>query len=382
MKPHSGIFAVVVTIALVFIMGAWQTAEGKPRLKKSLFGKTADGTDVYLYTLTNKRGAEVSITTYGARVVTLKVPDRNGKIGDVVLGYDNLDGYMKDTAYFGSVPGRYANRIAHGKFTLDGKTYTLPLNDGPNSLHGGTKGFDKRVWSARDVSTPAADALELTYLSKDGEEGYPGNLTAHVTYTLTQNNELRIEYSATTDKDTVVNLTNHSYFNLAGEGNGDILDEIMMINADKFTPIDSTFIPTGEIQNVAGTPFDFRKPTPIGARINDDNEQLKFGRGYDHNFVLNRDDKKGLVLAARVYDKKTGRELEVWTTQPGVQFYSGNFLDGSIHGKGGVAYGHRFGFCLETQHYPDSPNRPNFPSTELNPGQRYHEVTVFKFLTR
>ena len=273
MKPHSGIFAVVVSMVLVFIMGAWQTAEGKPRLKKSLFGKTADGADVYLYTLTNKLGAEVSITTYGARVVTLKVPDRNGKMGDVVLGYDNLDGYMKDTAYFGSVPGRYANRIAHGKFTLDGKTYTLPLNDGPNSLHGGTKGFDKRVWSARDVSTPAADALELTYLSKDGEEGYPGNLTAHVTYTLTQNNELRIEYSATTDKDTVVNLTNHSYFNLAGEGNGDILDEVMMINADKFTPIDSTFIPTGEIQNVAGTPIDFRKPTPIGARINDDNEQ-------------------------------------------------------------------------------------------------------------
>ena len=382
MKLHSGFFAVVVSMALVFVMGALQTADGKPRIKKSLFGKTADGTDVYLYTLTNKRGAEVSITTYGARVVTLKVPDRDGKIGDVVLGYDNLDGYLKDTAYFGAVPGRYANRIAHGKFVLDGKTYSLPLNDGPNSLHGGTQGFDKRVWSAKDVSTPAAEALELTYLSRDGEEGYPGNLTAHVTYTLTENNELRIEYSATTDKDTIVNLTNHSYFNLAGEGNGDILDEVLMINADNITPIDSTFIPTGEIQSVAGTPFDFRKPTPIGARINDDNEQLKFGRGYDHNFVLNRDDKKGLLLAARVYDKKSGRELEVWTTQPGVQFYSGNFLDGSIHGKGGVAYGHRFGFCLETQHYPDSPNHPNFPSTELKPGQRYHGVTVFKFLTR
>ena len=380
MKYHSGILAVFVGIAIIFVMGAWQTAEGKPRIKKSLFGKTPDGAEVYLYTLTNKRGAEVSIMTYGARVVSLKMPDRNGKIGDIVLGYDNLDGYLKDTAFFGAIAGRYANRIAHGKFSLDGKTYTLPLNDGPNSLHGGTQGFDKRVWTAKDVSTPAAEALELTYLSKNGEEGYPGNLTSHVTYTLTENDELRIDYSATTDKDTILNLTNHSYFNLAGEGNGDILDEEMMINADQFTPIDATFIPTGKLENVAGTPFDFRKPTPIGARIDQDNEQLKFGKGYDHNFVLNRDGKTGLVLAARVYDKKSGRELEVLTTQPGVQFYSGNFLDGSIHGKGGVAYGHRFGFCLETQHFPDSPNHPNFPSAVLKAGARYHQVTVFKFL--
>jgi len=379
MKYHSAAFAIVMSVALVFIMGALQTAEGKPRIKKLPFGKTADGVDVSLYVLTNKRGAEISIMTYGARVVSLKMPDRDGKFADIVLGYDNLDGYLHDTAYFGAIAGRYANRIAHAKFELDGKTYTLPQNDGQNSLHGGTQGFDKRVWTAKDVSTPAAEALELTYLSKDGEEGYPGNLTARVVYTLTETDELRIDYSATTDKDTVLNITNHSYFNLAGEGNGDILGEEMEINADQFTPIDSTFIPTGKLENVAGTPFDFRKPAPIGSRIDDDNEQLKFGKGYDHNFVLNRDHKPGLVLAARVYDKKSGRELEVLTTQPGVQFYSGNFLDGSIHGKGGVAYGHRFGFCLETQHYPDSPNHANFPSAELKPGQRYHQVTVFKF---
>ncbi|HEV2488461.1 MAG TPA: aldose epimerase family protein [Candidatus Acidoferrales bacterium] len=380
MKYHSGILAVVLGLALIFVLGAWQSADGKPRIKKLPFGKAADGADVNLYVLTNKRGVEVAITTYGGRVVSLKVPDRNGKIGDVVLGYDNLDGYLKDTAYFGAIAGRYANRIAHGKFELNGKTYTLPQNDGQNSLHGGFQGFDKRVWTAKEVSTPEAEALELTYLSKDGEEGYPGNLTAVVTYTLTESNELRIDYRATSDKDTIINLTNHSYFNLAGEGTGNILDEELKINADKFTPIDATFIPTGELRSVAGTPFDFRKPTAIGARIGQDDEQLKLGKGYDHNFVLNRRGKTGLVLAAQVYDKKSGRELEVWTTQPGVQFYSGNFLDGSIHGKGGVAYGHRYGFCLETQHFPDSPNHANFPSAVLKAGAHYHETTVFKFL--
>ena len=381
MKFHTGIFTALLGFAFILmaITTTGQPASAKPRIKQSPFGKTADGQEVSLYTLTNAHGAEVSIITYGARVQSIKVPDRHGKLGDVVLGYDNLDGYLKDTAYFGAIAGRYANRIAHGEFKLDGVTYHLPLNDGPNSLHGGFKGFDKRIWTAKDVSTPQEEALELTYLSKDGEEGYPGNLTARVVYTLTPTNELRIEYWATTDKDTIVNLTNHSYFNLDGEGNGDILGEILMINADHFTPIDPTFIPTGEIRSVAGTPFDFRKPTAIGARINEDNQQLKFAKGYDDNFVLNRGGKKGLVLAARVYDKTSGRELEVLTTQPGLQFYSGNFLDGTIHGKGGVAYGHRFGFCLETQHFPDSPNHPNFPSAVLKAGGHYHELTVFKF---
>jgi aldose 1-epimerase len=381
MKLHSGFFAALLGFAFILmaITTTGQSASARPRIKKSPFGKTADGQEVSLYTLTNARGAQVSIITYGARVQSIKVPDPHGKFADVVLGYDNLDGYLKDTAYFGAIAGRYANRIAHGEFKLDGVTYHLPLNDGPNSLHGGFQGFDKRVWSAKDVSTPQAEALELSYLSKDGEEGYPGNLSARVVYTLTPTNELRIEYWATTDKDTVVNLTNHSYFNLAGGGTGDILGEILTINADHFTPIDPTFIPTGEIRSVAGTPFDFRKPTAIGARINEDNQQLKFAKGYDDNFVLNRDGKKGLVLAARVYDKASGRQLEVWTTQPGLQFYSGNFLDGSLHGKGGVAYGHRDGFCLETQHFPDSPNHPNFPSTVLKAGGHYHELTVFQF---
>lgn len=369
-------------MAVILAMGAWQPASASPGIRKLPFGKTPDGTNVDLYVLTNNRGAEVSIITYGARVVSLKVPGRDGKFADVVLGYDNLEGYLKDTAYFGAIAGRYANRIARAQFNLDGKTYTLPQNDGRNSLHGGLRGFDKRVWTARDVSTPSVESLELTYLSKDGEEGYPGNLTAHVTYTLASNNELRIEYSATTDKDTVVNLTNHSYFNLAGQGNGDILGEELMINAGKFTPIDSAFIPTGELLSVVGTPFDFRRPAAIGARINDDNEQLKFGGGYDHNFVLNRDHKSGLILAARVFDRKSGRELEVWTTQPGLQFYSGNFLDGSLRGKGGVAYQRRYGFCLETQHFPDSPHHSGFPSTELKPGERYHQITVFKFVAR
>lgn len=381
MKFHTGILAALFGFAfiLVAITTSSQSASAKPRIKQTPFGKTTGGQEVSLYTLTNARGAEVSVITYGARVQSIRMPGRDGKLADVVLGYDTLDGYLKDTAYFGAIAGRYANRIAHGEFKLVGVTYHLPLNDGPNSLHGGSQGFDKRVWTAKDVSTPQEEALELTYLSKDGEEGYPGNLTARVIYTLTPANELRIEYWATTDKDTIVNLTNHSYFNLAGEGAGDILGEMLEVNADHFTPVDSTFIPTGEIRTVAGTPFDFRKPTAIGARINEDNRQVKFAKGYDHNFVLNRAGKTGLVLAALAYDKASGRQLEVLTTQPGLQFYSGNFLDGSIHGKGGVAYGHRFGFCLETQHFPDSPNHPNFPSAVLKAGGHYHQLTVFQF---
>ena len=328
-------------------------------------------------------GVEAAITTYGGAVVSLKVPDRNGKLGDVVLGFDSVDGYVEGKSYFGAIIGRYGNRIGHAQFTLDGKTYTLAKNNVENSLHGGTKGFNKMVWKAKEIPAKDGQALELTYLSKDGEEGFPGNLKVRVVYTLTDSNELKIEYSATTDKKTVVNLTNHSYFNLAGvgPGMGDILGHMLMIEADKFTPVDSGLIPTGELRDVAGTPFDFRQPTAIGARINSDEEQIKLGGGYDHNFVLRRKPGDPISLAARVEEPKTGRVMEVWTTEPGVQFYTGNFLDGSAHGKGGVAYTKRSAFCLETQHFPDSPNQPKFPSVVLNPGERYHTTTIYKFST-
>jgi aldose 1-epimerase len=350
------------------------------QIEKQPFGKTEEGQPVDLYTLKNNKGMEVAITNYGGTVVSIKVPDREGKIGDIVLGYDTIPEYENGTSYFGGTIGRYANRIAHGTFKLDGVTYHIPKNDGDNSLHGGIKGFNKRIWTAKDVSTSAGQALEITYLSKDGEEGFPGNLSAKVVFTLPANeNELRIEYTATTDKDTVVNLTNHSYWNLSGPGSGDILHDEMTIYASRFTPIDQTLIPTGELREVKGTPFDFLKATAIGARINQDNEQLKFGKGYDHNWVLDRKG-PGMFLAARAYDPHSGRVLEVLTTQPGIQFYTGNFLNGA-KGKGGVAYNYRSAFCLETQHFPDSPNHPKFPTTELKPGQHYDQVTVFKFLT-
>ena len=356
-------------------------ATAKPgSTKKSSFGKTPDGEAVDLYTLTNKNGAEVEITNYGGSVVSLRVPDRDGKLGDVVLGFDSVDGYVNNTSYIGALIGRYGNRIGHAQFKLDGKTYTLAKNNGENTLHGGTKGFNKAVWTAKGIPAKDGQALELTYLSKDGEEGFPGSLHVRVIYTLTDSNALRIEYFATTDKDTVVNLTNHSYFNLAGPGSGDILSHVLMINSDKFTPVDSGLIPTGELRDVAGTPFDFRKPTAIGARINSDGEQVKLGGGYDHNFVLNRKAGDAISLAARVTEPKTGRVMEVWTTEPGVQCYTGNFLDGSLHGKG-VSYTKRSAFCLETQHFPDSPNKPEFPSTELKPGERYHTTTIYKFST-
>jgi len=354
-------------------------ATAKPgSTKKSSFGKTPDGEAVDLYTLTNKNGAEVEITNYGGSVVSLKVADRDGKLGDVVLGFDSVDGYVNNTSYIGALIGRYGNRIGHAQFKLDGKTYTLAKNNGENTLHGGTKGFNKALWTAKEIPAKDGQALELTYLSKDGEEGFPGNLHVRVVYTLTDSNALRIEYSATTDKDTVVNLTNHSYFNLAGPGSGDILGHVLTVNSDKFTPVDSGLIPTGELRNVGGTPFDFRKPTAMGARINSDDEQIKLGGGYDHNFVLNRKAGDPISLAARVEEPKTGRVMEVWTTEPGVQFYTGNFLDGSLRGKG-VSYIKRSAFCLETQHFPDSPNKPEFPSTELKPGQRYHTTTIYKF---
>jgi aldose 1-epimerase len=354
-------------------------AEAKSSMKKQSFGKTADGQPVDLYTLTNKNGMEATITNWGGIVVSLTAPDRNGKFDDVVLGYDQLDGYLTNKAFFGALIGRYGNRIAHGEFKLGGTTYNVPKNDGQNSLHGGNTGFNKRLWTAKDVSGPHGQALELTYLSKDGEEGYPGNLNVKVVYTLTDTNELKIDYSATTDKETVLNLTNHSYFNLAGQGNGDILETQLTLVADRFTPVDATLIPTGELRPVKGTPFDFTKPMAIGSRINQDDEQLKFGKGYDHNWVLNSGGKGGVTLAAEAYEPKSGRVLQILTDQPGIQFYTGNFLDGSITGKGGKVYNHRAAFCLETQHFPDSPNHPSFPTTTLKPGQHYHTVTIFKF---
>src|SRR5438445_2184720 len=346
---------------------------------KKSFGKTPDGQPVDLYVFTNKSGAEASITNYGGALVSLKMPDRNGKVADILLGYDNADGYAADKSYFGALVGRYGNRIGHAQFVLDGKTYTLGKNNGENTLHGGVKGFNKAVWTTKPVAAKGGQSLELSYLSQDGEEGFPGNLKVTVIYTLTDSNALKIEYSATTDKKTVVNLTNHSYFNLAGQGNGDILGHLLTIEADKFTPVDSGLIPTGELRDVAGTPFDFRKPIAIGARIGQDDEQLKLGGGYDHNFVLRRSAGSGESIAARVVEPTSGRVLEVWTTEPGVQFYTGNFLDGKSAGKGGATYPKRSAFCLDTQHFPDSPNQPKFPSVALNSGERYHTITTYKF---
>jgi aldose 1-epimerase len=352
----------------------------KATMKKESFGKTADGQSVNLYTLTNRDGVEAKVTNYGGIVVSLKTRDRNGKLDDVVLGFDTLDGYLKGNPYFGAIIGRYGNRIAEARFTLKGTRYELTANDGENHLHGGINGFHKVVWEANPIEAKDGVALELAYLSADGEEGYPGNLSVQAIYTLTDNGELKIDYSATTDEDTIINLTHHSYFNLSGQGNGDILKHEAMINADCFTPINSRLIPTGELRNTNGTPFDFTRTTAIGMRINQDDEQLRFAKGYDHNFVLNG--KVGaLRQAAKVFEPTTGRVMEVWTTEPGLQFYSGNFLDGSITGKGGRVYNHRCGFCLEAQHFPDSPNKPAFPSTVLKKGSRYHTTTTYKFST-
>lgn len=352
------------------------TSEGQITFES--FGRTQDGTPVSLYTLRNRNGMEARISNYGGIIISLKVPDRNGTLGDVVLGYDNLQDYLKSTPYFGALIGRYGNRIAKGKFTLDGLEYTLVTNNGPNSLHGGTRGFDKVVWDAAEMSTAEGPSLELNYLSKDGEEGYPGDLKVKAVYTLTQDNSLRLDYTATTDKDTVLNLTQHSYFNLAGKG--DVLNHVVYINADKFTPVDSTLIPTGELKPVEGTPFDFRAPTAIGARIGQDDEQLKFGGGYDHNWVLNRPMGQ-LAVVARVTEPTSGRVFELSTTEPGLQFYTGNFLDGTLTGKGGWKYQFRNGFCMEPQHFPDSPNHPSFPSAELKPGETYRHTIVYHFST-
>jgi aldose 1-epimerase len=355
-------------------------------ITQATFGYTAARTPVEIYTLRNGHGMEARIITYGGIVQSLKVPDKDGKLEDVVLGYDTLDGYLTNNPYFGCLVGRYGNRIGGAKFTLEGKTYTLATNNGPNSLHGGIVGFDKVVWKAKSWFTLDGPALELNYVSKDGEEGFPGTLKVTAIYTLTENNELHLDFTATTDKPTVCNLTHHSYFNLKGQGNGDILGHEVYINADKITPVDKDLITTGELKPVDGTPFDFRKPTAIGARINDPDQQLQYGPGYDHNWVINKPlDKEGkpmlnkFSLQARVHEPTTGRVMEVWSTEPGLQFYAGNFLDGSIIGKEGKMYPRRSGFCMEPQHYPDSPNKPMFPSTELKPGKTYQTSIVYRF---
>jgi aldose 1-epimerase len=345
------------------------------------FGTTKEGTPVNLYTLRNAKGMKVAITNYGGIVVSIEVPDRSGKLGDVVLGFDSLDGYLGKHPYFGAIVGRYANRIAKGRFTLNGTEYKLAANDGENALHGGLRGFDKVVWQASEFAEMGRRGIVLTYLSRDGEEGYPGNLRVTVRYTLTDDNELNIEYSATTDQATVLNLTNHSYFNLAGQGEGDVLGHEVTINADRFTAVDATLIPTGELRFVKGTAFDFSSPTTIGARINADDEQIKLGGGYDHNFMLQG--RIGVMkLAADILEPTTGRAMEVRTTEPGLQFYTGNFLDGSIRGKGGKVYNKRYGFCMETQRFPDSPNQRAFPTAVLNPGERFTSQTGFRFTVR
>jgi aldose 1-epimerase len=360
----------------IFLLAGANLMTGATTQTQAEFGKLPDGGVAYLFTLTNRNHLQTRVTNYGGRIVSLSVPDRNGEFADVVLGFDSLPEYLSNGGtYFGALIGRYANRIGGAQFTLDGVEYKLEKNDGENTLHGGSQGFDKKLWTPR----PLPDGgLELTYRSKDGEEGYPGSLTATVIYHLTDANEIRIDYRAVSDKDTVVNLSNHSYFNLKGAGSGDILGHVLTLHASRFTPVDSGLIPTGELRSVAGTPFDFRTPVAIGARIGQNDEQLKRGRGYDHNYVLDKLG-GGPQLAARVEEPESGRVLEVYTTEPGIQLYTGNFLDGTVRGKGGKAYPQRGAFCLETQHFPDSPNKPAFPSVVLHPGQQFSETTIFRF---
>ncbi len=346
-------------------------------ISRTSFGKLQDGTEVSLYTLTNAMGTKMTVTNYGGIIVSLLTEDKEGNFEDVVLGFDSLSQYEKSNPFFGCIVGRYGNRIAKGKFNLDGQTYSLAINNDPNHLHGGLKGFDKVVWNAEDSSGPNGAILKLTYTSKDMEEGYPGNLATEVTYTLTNDNELKIDYKATTDKKTVVNLTNHSYFNLSGNTKTDILGHELTIAASKFLPVDKTLIPTGQLQEVKGTPFDFTKPSVVGARINDNHPQLQNAGGYDHCWVF---DKLSIAApSATLYDSASGRFMEMFTTEPGVQFYSGNFLNGSLTGKFDTVYKKRMGLCLETQHFPDSPNRPSFPTTVLNPGEVYKSQTVYRF---
>jgi aldose 1-epimerase len=354
--------------------------KGKAMIEKKPFGQV-DGQAVDVYQMTNANGLKAAITNYGGTMVSLIVPDKNGTMEDILLGFETAEGFAKNTEYINALIGRYGNRIAKGKFTLDGRDYTLAGNNHGNALHGGLKGFDKVIWNAEPFETPDGVGIKLGYTSKDMEEGYPGNLTVNVIYTLTNSNELTIEYRAMTDKPTVCNLTNHNYYNLTGNAKDNILGHILTLNADRFTPVDSGLIPTGELRSVKGTPMDFTKPMAIGARINNKDQQLEYGLGYDHNWVLN---KKGdeMSLAATLYEPRSGRVMEIWTEEPGVQFYSGNFLKGTFTGKYGVVYNQRWGLCLETQHFPDSPNHPTFPTTTLRPGELYKTKTVHKFMTR
>ena len=373
----------ILGAAAIILLGcAKKGTETKPEEQRAMtinvesFGKTPDGQEVDLYTLANINGIRARITNYGAILVSLEVPDKNGKLADITLGFDTLDGYIPRHPYFGATVGRYANRIGGAKFKLNDIEYTLAANNGPNHLHGGIKGFDKVMWKLEDIKAESDKALlKLSYLSKDGEEGYPGNLSCTVTYTLTKDGELKISYEAETDKATVLNLTNHSYWNLAGQGNGDVLGHELMLNADKYTPVDEGLIPTGEIRSVKDSPMDFTKPMTIGSRIG------QVEGGYDHNYVLNSSTGT-LALCARVYEPTSGRTMEIHTAEPGVQFYTGNFLDGSITGKSGKVYKKHYGFCLETQHFPDSPNKPDFPSVVLKPGDKYTTTTVHKFYTK
>jgi aldose 1-epimerase len=369
----------VLAATAIYMSGCATEPQAKEKSKMSVrkepFGQTTDGKGVDIYTLTNANGLRARITNYGAILVSLEVPDRNGKLADITLGYDALDGYIKRGSFFGATVGRYANRIGGAGFVLNGIEYELAANNGENHIHGGKKGFDKVVWNAEQVETADAVGVKLTYLSKDGEEGYPGNLDCTIVYTLTSNDELKISYEAETDKTTVINLTNHSYYNLAGQGNGDILGHEIMLNADSYTVVDKGLIPTGEIRSVKDSPMDFTSPMSIGSRIG------QVGKGYDHNYVLNSGG-GSRALCARVYEPTSGRVMEVHTTEPGVQLYTGNFLNGSITGKDGKVYNKHYAFCLETQHFPDSPNKPDFPSVVLEPGQKYTTVTVHKFYTR
>ena len=379
MNTHRVVLSGIGILGLAMVGGcAGESSVASTAVERAPFGTTDSGQQVEQFTFRNAHGITAKAITYGGIITSLETPDRNGSMGDIVLGFDSLAPYPRQSPYFGAIIGRYGNRIAHGRFTIDGQAYQLPTNDGPNSLHGGDKGFDKVVWNAEPFEHDTDRGVVFTYTSPDGEMGYPGTLQATVTYTLTDDDELIFDYHATTDKATPVNLTQHSYFNLAGAGNGTILDHELMIAASAFTPVDSTLIPTGEIRPVEGTPFDFRTPTAIGARIDADDQQIARGPGYDHNFVLDRTG-DGLQLAARVSDPSSGRTLEIRTTEPAIQFYSGNFLDGTITGKGGKVYEPRGGFCLETQHYPDSPNEPSFPSTILRPGEEYRSRTVLAF---
>jgi len=376
--------AVVLAFALPMAAMAASSEPAKkaePSVTEAAFGTLEDGGKVTLYTLTNAAGAEAKIMNFGGTVVSLKVPDRQGKLRDVVLGYDDLAAYVKDKDFFGVIVGRYGNRIGAGKFTLDGKTYQLDINNGPNHLHGGAHGFFKKLWKAEPVKGKAGPGVKLTYVSKDGEEGYPGTVTLTVTYTLTPENGLRIDYLGTTDKPTIFNPTYHPYFNISGDPTHTILDEELTIDADKTTPVDAGLIPTGKLADVAGTPMDFRKATKIGARIDAKDEQLVFGKGYDHNWVLNHYTKK-VRKVLDLYDSTSGIVLQILTDQPGLQFYSGNFLNGTIHGKQGVAYQHRTGLVLEGQGFPDAPNHPSFPNAVLRPGQRYHQTTIYQFSAR